>query len=103
MLRELSFWELGVWAAFYREDPWGEQRADERAAIGHALLANVHRDSRLRPDPFRVRDFMPYVRPTEQELARELGTKIAEAFSARERVGDRERKAWRSRRRKGQS
>lgn len=59
---------LTEWQAYFAEEPWGEERADLRMAIGWALLANVHRDQRRRPEPYKPSDFMPY---TRRELARE--------------------------------
>lgn len=80
MLQEVSRWELGIWAALYGINPWGEMRADQRAAIGHALLANVNRDPQKRPQPYQVRDFMPYMRQTPQERERELAAQIVAYF-----------------------
>jgi hypothetical protein len=97
MLRELSPWELGIWAALYQVNPWGEQRADQRAAIGHALLANANRDARKYPRPFQIREFMPYVRITDEDRNRELTEQIVSAFKALGSKDD--RKDWKARRR----
>ncbi len=45
--------------AFYRIEPFGERRADLRAAIVAALIANVNRDPKKQREPFTVDDFMP--------------------------------------------
>ena len=46
-----------MWIAYYKRDPWGEERADLRAALNTAALSNVvqmlagaeHRDINLMP------------------------------------------------------
>lgn len=82
MLRELSPSELGTWAALYRLDPWGEMRADLRAGIGHALLANINRDSKQRPQPFSAADFMPYGEREEKDTAAEIGDSLMANLAA---------------------
>lgn len=76
LARELRPSELGLWAALYSIDPWGEQRGDLRAAIVASLIANVNRDTKRRPEPFRPDDFMPYrqrdARAEQQDLSRRL-------------------------------
>lgn len=91
MLREsgVSRSELGLWAAIFRADPWGEQRADRRAAIGHALLANIHRDAGKRPSPFKVTDFMAYFEREPEEVQAELASSIADMLGT---LGG--RRAW---------
>lgn len=99
MLGEVSRWELGIWAALYAVNPWGELRADRRAAIGHALLANVNRDSRKRPEPFRERDFMPYVPLTAEERQREVTEQLVAALRTLGKPDPADRQAWKARRR----
>jgi hypothetical protein len=41
VLREMDAEEFGWWAALYRTDPWGEERADARHGILCALVANA--------------------------------------------------------------
>lgn len=60
MLAELRPSELGLWAALYSIDPWGEQRADLRAAIGTSVLAESNRNPKVRAEPYTSEDFMPY-------------------------------------------
>ena len=52
--------EFGEWIAYAHVSPWGEQRADLRSAIVASVIANVNRDSRRRPAPFKPADFMPF-------------------------------------------
>lgn len=42
MLRELTSSEVVEWEAFYRIDPWGEDRADLRSAIVAYTVASAH-------------------------------------------------------------
>lgn len=54
--------EFGLWAALYRLDPWGEQRADLRSAVVAATVANYAGMTRSKSaGPAKPADFMPYV------------------------------------------
>lgn len=77
-----GLWELGIWAALQRVDPWGEARADLRAAIGHALFANANRDPSRRSAPYSAREFMPYMPMDPEERDRALAANIVGALSA---------------------
>lgn len=48
--------ELVEWAAYYQTEPWGEQRADLRAGVIAATVANVHRPKGRRA--FQPADFV---------------------------------------------
>jgi hypothetical protein len=50
-----------------RLNPRGEYRADLRAAIATAVLAEVNRDPKKRQRPFTHEDFMPQFGPREVE------------------------------------
>lgn len=101
MISEAGRWQLAQWLALYEVNPWGENRADLRAAIGHTILANSNRDRAAHPEPFRRIDFMPYAkRPPEDES---LSTGRLIAFALADLDGGRkgaELKAWRSEQRK---
>ena len=58
MLGEMRPSELGEWLAEYSIAPWGEWRDDLRAAQTTAMIANVNRDPKRKPEPFHPRDFM---------------------------------------------
>lgn len=45
--------------AFAQLEPFGALAEDFRAGQICATLANVHRDSKTRPDPWTAADFMP--------------------------------------------
>ena len=53
---------LGTWAALYRMDPWGGERADLRAGIVASTVANGLM-KRKGGGQFRPVDFMPYHEP----------------------------------------
>lgn len=57
--------EFVAWQAYSLLEPFGEERADLRAGIVAATLANVNR-GRQTP-PYRPRDFMPTFRPRPRE------------------------------------
>lgn len=79
MLRELRPSELGLWAALWRIEPWGEDRADLRSGIVASVMANIWRDSKKKPEPFSAEDFMPY---REVEKSADLSAKIRGALLA---------------------
>ncbi len=60
--------EFDLWIAKYRRHPWGEQRADLRAGIIAAAVANYAGKMRKEGTPPAVpTDFMPYVdKPTAE-------------------------------------
>lgn len=50
--------EFALWLAEYQRSPWGEVRSDVRNASLQALIANIHRDTKRRADPYTTRDFI---------------------------------------------
>ena len=50
--------EFGEWLAYYAYDPFGNERGDLRSAVLCALLANINRDSKHHPRPFKTEDFL---------------------------------------------
>ncbi len=59
LLARLTSWQISEWMAFYAIEPFGEQRADLRAAIVAMVMANATRDEKKRREPFSIDDFMP--------------------------------------------
>lgn len=51
--------ELALWEAEYREQPWDNRVLSEQLAMQLTLMANVHRDSKKRRQPYTVEDFTP--------------------------------------------
>ena len=91
MLARMSSRELTEWMAYFTIEPWGEERADLRAGIVASVIANVNRDPRKRPRPYRPEDFMPrFGAPRRQSWQEQL--RIAEIITAAMGGEDRRRK-----------
>lgn len=58
--------ELSEWAAYDQIEPFGEPRADLRAGIITATIANANRDPEKHSSPFTPDDFMPKFDPPAQ-------------------------------------
>lgn len=74
--------------AYEELEPFGEERADLRAGIIAALIANIHRDRQMRPKAYVPLDFMPLCKkeeskaeqtPKDQVLIAEILTLACEA------------------------
>ena len=50
---------MDEWLAYTQIEPWGEERADWRAALIACMLANIHRDEKRKTEPYEISDFMP--------------------------------------------
>ena len=62
MLEEISSNQLSEWMALEEiEGPIGERGAWHRMAHLASILANAHRDQKKRPQPFELKDFLPWV------------------------------------------
>jgi hypothetical protein len=55
----MSSREFAEWIAYYRLEPFGETRADLRAAIVACTIANANRNPKKQRRPFKPADFMP--------------------------------------------
>lgn len=68
LLARVTSAELTEWRAYYRLDPWTEDRADLRAGTVASVVANCHtRDATFKPS-----DFIPdYGAPPEPEQTEE--------------------------------
>ncbi len=69
MLASIPMRLFNEWQAFDRLEPislgW---RGDVQAGVVASLLANIYRDPRRKPEPFRPEDFMPkFEEPKAQE------------------------------------
>ncbi|MCH8189083.1 MAG: DUF4035 domain-containing protein [Proteobacteria bacterium] len=87
MSEELSDTELHEWMAFYRLEPFGDERADLRAGIVASTIANVNRGKRGRAK--KPTDFMPYRTAAEQRRKaldrpdpKELSQKVRSIFGS---------------------
>jgi hypothetical protein len=84
LLATTSSRELCEYMALYELDPWGEERADMRAGIVAATVANVFRGKNTKP--LTPSDFMPRFGPRVRESAALMKTKLkafAEMFKKR--------------------
>lgn len=59
LLGAMTSEQLAWWEAYFRVEPFGEERADLRMAILAALIANANRDPKKRRKPYTPADFMP--------------------------------------------
>lgn len=46
------------WMQFAALEPFGDNRADYHAALIAMVIANVNRDSKRKPQPFKINDFL---------------------------------------------
>lgn len=49
---------IAEWSQYYQLEPFGEERADLRAALVACLVANANRDLEKHPEPFEITDFL---------------------------------------------
>lgn len=82
MLGRLRPSELGLWAALWAIDPWGEDRADLRSGMISSVLANVNRNPKRRSEPFLPMDFMPYRQAEEADRKTALSRKARAVLMA---------------------
>ncbi len=67
MLEEMPSRLLTEWMVFYQLEPFGERRADLRAAMVQATVANRHRNKGEKV--YKAADFMPKLGDDEDEQA----------------------------------
>lgn len=71
--------------AYSHLEPFGEERADLRAAMIASLIANANRDSKKHPSPFTIDDFMLIRRAGEQSDPSAARTAHRTPLASRER------------------
>lgn len=65
--------------AYYQVEPFGEFREELRNGTACALLANINRDEKKKPQPFSAADFMHFTeRPEPAGQPAETPERIAE-------------------------
>jgi len=57
MLQQMTCAEYQDWLQLWREDPWGDDRADWRSGQLAEMFANVNRDTKQHPKPFKLSEF----------------------------------------------
>lgn len=65
--REIDSDEFGRWLAYGEIEPFGPLRDDLRAGMVAAIIANVNRDPRRRPEPFTPATFFDSLAALEPE------------------------------------
>lgn len=60
LLWRMSGAEIREWELYEQVEPFGERRADVRAALVASVIANANRDAKKKPSPFTIDDFMPF-------------------------------------------
>lgn len=84
MLREISWRKFLRWYAYEQLEPFGERRADYRAASIVTMLANVNRDPK-KGRPFKIDDFVlsfdAPVSVTKRQQSLEFQKKVLEAIA----------------------
>jgi hypothetical protein len=73
--QEVDGVEFLEWLEYWRQEPWGEERADHRAGVISAVIANVNRGKNS--PMFRPADFMPRWGQTEASPAPTSGSRSA--------------------------
>jgi hypothetical protein len=69
--------QMKEWEEYYAVEPWGDDQHEARNGLLCSLLANIHRDTKARPQPFSMKDFMrgneaEEVILTDEQIEREL-------------------------------
>lgn len=80
LLTRISSRELTEWAAYFLLEPFGEERADLRAAIIASVVANTARDPKRRRRAFKPEEFMPRFGRQQQTWEQQLS--IVEMLNA---------------------
>jgi len=86
MLAGMSAATFAEWQLYDQIEPFGEFRAELRHGAQMALTANMNRDSKARPEPFRSIDFMHFVERPPVKAA-DLGDEQVQAQIDKEIFG----------------
>jgi hypothetical protein len=79
----MSSQEFGYWKArALRSGPLGLERGDYHAAQIVTTMANIKRNADVHPEPFRVRDFLPFRKPDPLEEALDLSDRMRRTLKA---------------------
>lgn len=58
MIRQMSAKQLMLWHAYAQIEPFGEWWATRRTAATLQMQANINRDSKRRPEPYKLDEFI---------------------------------------------
>lgn len=78
------------WVAYYRLEPWGEERADLRAGIVAAAMRNSMRGRGTRS--FRASDFMPRFGNSRAQSDQEVAARLLAYVKAAKAVAQLKKK-----------
>lgn len=76
----MSAHQLNELIDYYQSEPFGEFRSELRHGQQMSLTANLNRDSKSRPEPFKSKDFMNFM---EKEPERVYTPEELEAYATR--------------------
>lgn len=82
MLAEMSAEQFFQWRVYYSLNPFGERRKDLRAGTLAALTANVNRDPKKCPRPFKPEDFFVSLQDSKKKRAGAKKPMMAEDWQA---------------------
>lgn len=72
MLTAMGAATFQEWQIYYGIEPFGEYRSELRHGQQMAMIANLNRDTKTNPEPFKAIDFMNFVEsPKEKQLTPE--------------------------------
>jgi len=75
MLDGMTYKHLNEWRAYRSINPFGDERADWRIAKLAALLAEIHRNTRTRTQPYQPHEFLLDFEkkiPTRRQSSRDI-------------------------------
>ena len=78
LLNEISSAEICEWRAYFALEPWGSIMDDQRHGIAVAALANINRNEKRKPDPFKPEDFI-YWHKTHKNQGSSEGILLSDA------------------------
>lgn len=82
MLQKMSWSQFVEWSAYHQRNPFGEARADMRAGIVASVIANVNRDPKKKPQPYKADDFMPKYGASARKASGPREPMMAEGWSS---------------------
>lgn len=95
MLTEIPARLFNEWLAYYRVEPFGEERADLRIAQLTAVTANAHRKKSAKP--FKIQDFLLKFKRQRRKQWQEILSMVEsmnKAFGGEDKRSE-EQKGWR--------
>jgi hypothetical protein len=82
LMREMDSEEYAWWLAYDRIEPIGALRSDLMLAQVCSILANVNRDSKKKPTPYELSDFLFEFDKTKEQKEEEQRAAVEKKFLA---------------------